>query len=365
MLKENTIHNMLKECEKTKKSLSRIWSQKFWNKEAERIEMEYWNLLKDRLPNPPCPTEQELTEHRIERFVRELSRKKKIANLHVGLTSSDLEDNIRIKRLEMSARIIGDALFKLYIDLLCPSIIKNVNLIAYTHLLPAGETSFRIRIKPSAFAIFLYQSPKVTYKGIRGALGDMKIQKRLKISQEDLDSIFKGKDIQVCCTQTVNHKTEFDIASWLCFQSSILAKISNDFRQMFALGQVENIQKDIGSTAIAAKKPNPWRFERVSGMAKTIYGLPSLVAQVASECLLERTLTNQSVLNHSFKEAFEVIFSMIQDLRDAIKVIKLIDQTKQCKNPKLHSEEQMLRLVKRGLPRETAHKIINERYNKI
>jgi adenylosuccinate lyase len=159
--------------QKLSNRLKSVWSQKFWDEEAERIELAYWELIEDRVPNARPPKKLRPTEHRIEVFVRQLSRKHKLGNLHVGLTSSDLEDNIRAKRLEESCFILDEMLAWTFIAI-SPIEWGAPKLIAYTHLMPAGVTDYYHRVAPTLFAQI--SVPKITYKGIGGAIGDSKIQ---------------------------------------------------------------------------------------------------------------------------------------------------------------------------------------------
>lgn len=345
--------------ESEKNKLDKIWGQQFWTDEAIRIELSYWDLIKDKIPNVPSPDMPEATEHRIEKFVRGLSYDTGIGNLHVGLTSSDLEDNIRIKRLEESLEVI-DGKTKGMV-----SVVKEMirgkgeyNLIAYTHLMPAGVVTVNQRF--STYAFPETSKVKIEYKGIGGALGDSKIQKLLGLDKDSINyKVFPGKDIQGHCSQTVDHFTDYDTAAFIALMAASLAKFSNDMRQMFAFGQARHTHKDIGSTAIPAKKPNPWRYERASGMAEQLYDMPSKVARVLSSCLLERTLTNQSVLDRMFCEGFMVLEGMFDDIIDAVKVTEIVNQAKLCKDKKLHSEEAMLGLILKGQPRLKAHLKIN------
>ena len=341
----------------SKEKLTLIWSEEFWMQEAERIEMAYWSLA--GLPNVQAPDDDTPTEHRLERFVRDLSRWTNIGNLHVGLTSSDLEDNIRIKRLEESLQVIGylRGVFNSVVDL--KTIEGDKVLIAYTHLMPAGVTRLSSRLKSIQKSNY---SRPIVYKGIGGALGDFKIQNMLGLDRQTVNgAIFPGKVCQVTSTQTVDHLTELSVANTIIEDTIFLAKTANDIRQMFSVGQATHIQKDVGSTAIPGKKPNPWRYERVSGMAEMLYDLHARVARIASSCLLERTLTNQSVLNALFKEAFMVLAGMYEDMIDALRITHFIDQKEECEKSKYHTEEMMLEEVLGGTPRLLAHRSVHSK----
>jgi hypothetical protein len=51
-----------------RKELERIWSLDFWEEEATRIEKEYWQLIKDKVPHVRPPKELHSTEHRQARL---------------------------------------------------------------------------------------------------------------------------------------------------------------------------------------------------------------------------------------------------------------------------------------------------------
>ena len=354
----------MKEKKNKKKSpLEGIWSEKFWNKEAERIELEYAELLSDSLPETKAPADVKETEHRIEKFVRNLIHKTGKGSLHVGLTSSDLEDNIRILREYKSCKYLYDRLRDFWF-VFEKSIKedKTTFIVARTHLLPAGFITVEERFRPIIDTAYSAMSrPQFFFKGIGGSLGTRHVQKYLNITDEDLDRIFAHNHIRIqdSRSQTGNHLTEMDIANWLSTQAMIFAKLANDVRQMFAFGEAINDSKDVASTAIVQKQfPNPWRWERVSGMAEEIYNLPSLVTRISSSCLLERTLNNQSVLNHSLKNAFEVLEMMLDDAEVALSTLVFTgyDEVME-KNPEIRMIDLM---IETGVNREDAYASIRE-----
>lgn len=345
------------------KEIGKIWSREEWERIATRIELGYWNILKEKIPNVPPPKTFTNTEHRIEQFVRELSDSMGIGNLHVGLTSSDLCDNIRVDRIKRNTLTISKRLSSYYT--LLSGFLTNTKLVAYTHLLPAGKTTIGERILPILEAHKQNPYPTIIYRGIKGSLGLNHIQHKLGISDTSLRKLMReifGDDIHIQNTshQTGNHLTEFNVAVWLAWETALLTKMANDFRMMFALGQAMHTHKDIGSTAIAGKRPNPWRFERVSGMSDIIYDLPAKVSRVAANCLLERTLTNQSTLNYVFKESFLLMDKLISDMETALLRTEVVRYTGE---DKFDSEERMVELILAGKSRLEAHKQINQEEN--
>ena len=335
------------------RELSRIWSQATWDREAKRIELAYWQLIKDKVPHVRPPKVLRPTEHRIEAFVRKLARQTGIGNLHVGLTSSDLEDNIRALRLEKSLWLLRQTDANVWQAV---EQMPDVPLTAYTHLLRAGVTSKKGRFYPTLMAP--NPIPIIVRKGIGGAIGTQWIQGLMGV--HDINrAIFPGKYTQSYSHQTGDHTTEFNAAAWITRTAALNAKIANDFRLMYALGQAEPKYDDTGSTAIPGKKPNPWRFESAAGKAKLLFCLPGQVADIMSDCLLERTLTNQAPLNRLFERGFKDLLGVQQQLTEAIDRTHLICDVEPF-DESLHTEEQMLKLIMQGVPREDAHKKIHD-----
>jgi len=349
----------------TESNLSKIWSNEFWVETATDIELRYWALIKDKIPRGNFPKKEPIpTEHRIEDFVRRLSKEKNLPNLHVGLTSSDLEDNVRAKRLELSVDYIADSL-RAIISWGGQSSIgqDDHQIMAYTHLLPAGQTNIYDRFAPTIDLLQHYRGcrPTPRYRGIRGALGNRHIQYSLCLSDEQLNSIFPGKEQQKYSHQASDHQSDYEVACWIVGVGMTITKLANDIRQMFALQQAHYKKDDVGSTALAHKAPNPWRFERVSGMFTSIVNLPAIVATASASCLLERTLTDQSVLNSEFERSFTVLEGMIFDFIDGMKGL-VFEERRGIPCPT--SEIELLDLVKQGKGRLEAHQILNHKYNK-
>lgn len=362
-LKEIITLNMSKNKEH---ELKYIWSQAFWEKEATRIEMAYWELIKDRIPhgkeykgNPP------VTEHRIEKFVRKLSKKKKIPNLHVGLTSSDLEDNIRIERLRKSRMYISKLLLEVMHEL-CKKIggpnKYSTTITAFTHLMPAGKIlPFRRFEQTKENLVTLCDDGygRLRKKGIGGALGDMRVQEDMGITAEDIGKIFPNDEIEKSPLQASDKRSDYDVATWILAVGSYIGKIAGDIRMMFALGQARYDKKDIGSTALAHKSPNPWRWERISGMLTSLLNLPGVVAMAIANCHLERTLTDQSVLNAEMFRGFTTLEMMLEDAISGLNGVEIIYAKKKV----VDSEDELLHLIKKGMGRLTAHLKINAKYN--
>jgi len=339
--------------------LQHIWSEKFWNECAEWIENKYFNLLPQNLKNIPNKSPLEPTNHRIEKFVRELCHKTGRGAYHIGLTSSDLEDNIRTIRIVESYNHISKKLESLTESL--AKMLTNKVIRAYTHLLPAGQTTLTNR-----FAHLLeYQKnipdPVIHFKGIGGSVGRKHVQKHLKI---DVVGFFPPEyaKTQTYCSQTGNHLSEIEITRWISEQTVFLTKLANDLRMMVVFNQIKITEKDVASTALVQKpRPNPWRLERVVGMSNEIFNKFPTVCRAAADCMLERTLTNQSVLNYALKELFLLIESMIRDINEFLQNCEFIVEEEE-NDPEIELADLM---TEKRIDRRAAYKIINNKHKNL
>jgi adenylosuccinate lyase len=337
-------------------NLEAIWSLEFWENEAERIELTYWELIKDKLPNVPAAFNLSIgSEHRFEQFIRKLSRKRNIGNLHVGLTSSDLEDNIRCKRLKRSHYFLSGNLDSLHETI--QHAVPTFKVKAYTHLIEAGKIGLWERMDPLQETFDNIQKPRFNYKGIGGSIGINHVQEYLGIKQSSLREII-SPFCQESKSQTGNHLTELEFAQWIQANAALLMKFCNDMRMMFAFGQARHSAGDVASTAIVSKQtPNPWRWEKASSLLDLLLDMPGQVARIMGNCLLERTLTNQSALNQIFERGTKDFAAIIELISEAwSKTEFMSDIVGEIEN----AEITMIKLIQeKGIGREEAYRILN------
>lgn len=346
--------------------LDDIWSVEYWERKAEVIEMNYWGFIKSVISKGSFPkTRLSDPDHRIEEFVRKLGRKMENQNLHLGLTSSDLEDNIRTMRCEDS---MSSIIIRLRINIIkLNGLVErdNKTITAFTHLKPAGKIDLVHRFAPTLELLGLYcLQPELICRGIKGSLGNKRMQKVLGVSDDNLREILSYHREQEHSHQAANHSADMESMVWILKVGAALAKLSGDIRMMFALGQARysNAGTAIGSTAIAHKAPNPWRWERISGMMTSLIGLPGVAALAIADCHLERTLTDQSVLNSELERGFRTLQGMIVDMHNGLDGLHFTDDGLTVPD----SEMEVLDLIlnNKSVGRLEAYYLINKKYNK-
>jgi len=345
---------MSKGDDNLEEKIDRVWCPRYWDEKAEEIEMAYWDAIKGKLPKgEPYSGEAEPTEHRIEAFVRRLAREKGLPNLHVGLTSSDIEDNVRASRLEDSNSLVQQYIFENVVgDASLLWIDKEHKTAAKTHLMPAGSTDFWHRFMPTIESItnICLSVPIPIYKGIGGAIGDGRAQKLLGVVGSPL--VFHGRQ-QAHSHQASSHEFDMRSMSWLGMLAAKLHKLNLDIRLMVADADLVSTSKDVGSTAMPHKMPNPWRFERACGLLQSISKQFSVVCDAAANCALERTLTDQSILNLTFKRVYA---DMAHALVDTVEGASTFRPASRAFGPLVNSDVELVALVMAGVRREDAQK---------
>lgn len=360
-------------------TIQEIWGEEYWFNLAADLEIKYSELLSQKgMPLGKITKEYDtLTEHRIERFIRMVSILEQNGNMHIGLTSSDLEDNIRIIRLVNSWQIINKKLGEfVYLTKRIISMVDGYQ-DAYTHLKKTRSILLSRRYNYMISALNqLFDDgsfgKRVLLKGLGGSIGDAKIQSEIGIEPTELgvlssDWAYEHTGVSInqqdFCSQTVSHVSELYIAFLLSGIGMILSKWCNDIRQMIAFGQASITIKDIASTAIVDKmEPNPWKFEKASTLFTNMFVLPNQISHIGANCLLERTLTNQSNLNLLFERAFSDLLQALDLLTEGMQDIKFIVSTED--NFKKSGEYKLLKLVKSGRHnRLQAYKKLNKNTN--
>lgn len=335
------------------------WSKENWMEHAEKIEefvLKHTNLevlTSDFIPHG--------TEHRIEGAVRKIAHKLQDQRVHVGLTSSDLEDNIRIKTLNLCGFDISKTK-RDFLKLFKTFILNNTEIacVGRTHLLPTQITTVGYRFAPAWESLASLEEPQARLKGLGGSVGHGYILHKL-----DIPLNASSIPSQITSNQTSNMLYESDFVFWCAKQASILSQVALNFRLMFMIGEAVQNYDEIGSSAVAGKAPNPFRWERVCGRARELVALtPVFLENIASNGL-ERTLDNQTNLHEICERVCVLIEQMYTDTTEALKRTS-IDKDKIKENLKgvekvLKSEDLQLELMRvQAFSRIRAQKVVHD-----
>lgn len=293
--------------------------------------------------------------HQIVRWLEESANKLKCPNLHVGLTSSDVEENARLLQIVESQEVITNALF-----VVKRSILSHFSgrWLARTHLQSAGVTNKREKMWIRClWARFQEITPK-TPAGITGAHYEM-TSKLVSLYQ----SIpwtkvgFNGDFSDESCRQGTGTRQEMDYANVLCFLSAGIVKICEDFRLLHMTEEV--IGSDGTASSSGPSKRNPTKFERAQSVASTVAPMYLSIWEAAAHDGLEGTLNRRWILDHVLEDMSVRIVDAVCTLKEAFQTCKKREVSHET-SVSNHSSILLTDKVMKGQNRDAAY---NELYN--
>lgn len=299
--------------------------------------------------------------------------------IHLGATSSDIEDNTDAIRIRRSLDLI-QANLKSLLLLLAEQIDSwaDVAVIAYTHLQPAEVTTLGYRLAFYAQDLFtdweniIRFIPQVRGKGIRGAVGNGASFAEL-IGVEQLPQFEAhlsqklGLPFYDITSQVYPRKQDYELASILAGLGASLNKFAFDLRilQTPAIGELTEpfSDKQIGSSAMPFKR-NPILAEKLNSLSRWLAQFPRLAWDNAAQSLLERTLDDSANRRMLLPEMFLIVDEMLLVAKRIIAGLQVnriaITKNLSIYSPFAATERVMMALVKAGANRQEMHARLRE-----
>jgi adenylosuccinate lyase len=299
--------------------------------------------------------------------------------IHLGATSTDIEDNADALRLRQSLDLILQSLAVL-LRTMGQLIDKwaNTPVMAFTHLQPAEPSTLGYRLALYGQDLLEdYQALKhlrsaIRGKGFKGAVGTSAAYAEL-LGKDNLESFEQklseklGLPFYPVVSKVYPRKQEYMLVSALAGLGASLHKFAFDLRllQSPSLGELSESfgEKQVGSSAMPFKR-NPIRAEKIDSLARYLASLPRLAWDNAANSLLERTLDDSANRRILLPESFLATDEL---LRTAISIFsKLgVDETAIAHNmavygPFAATERVLMALVKAGADRQTMHECIRK-----
>ena len=324
--------------------------------------------------------EQEIY-HDVMAEIRNFSESAKIGGgkIHLGATSTDIDDNAEIIRIKEALEII-ESKIKILLKDFAKKIDKYQNLVCmgYTHLQPAEPTTLGYRFSVYAqdllndFKLIKRLKEEIKSKGIKGAVGTSASYEKL-LEGNKFDAIWLsgevmrnlGIDEVLVSGQTYPRKTDYILLSYLASIAQSLHKFCFDLRIMQSPNYGEwsepRDEKRVGSSAMPFKR-NPDKAEKVCSLARLISTLPIVAWNNAANSLLERTLDDSASRRIIIPESFLAIDECLQT---TIKLVEgLVTNEEKIKTnlskygPFSATETLMMKAVKNGANRQDIHEVI-------
>jgi adenylosuccinate lyase len=297
--------------------------------------------------------------------------------IHLGATSSDIEDNTDALRLRAGLTLLTQSLASL-LKILGKLIEKwaDTPMMAFTHLQPAEPSTLGYRLSLYGqdllfdFQMIRDRASTINGKGFKGAVGTSASYIEL-LGADKLDEfemkLSKKLDLQffAVASQVYPRKQDYEVVSALAGLGASLYKLAFDLRllQSPLIGELaEPFEgKQVGSSAMPFKR-NPIRSERINSLARFLASLPRMAWDNAAHSLLERTLDDSANRRILLPEA---CLAADELLRTATSILcKLsVDEAAIARNlatylPFATTEKLLMVLVKAGASRQVMHEQI-------
>lgn len=298
--------------------------------------------------------------------------------IHLGATSAFLTDNADLILMRRGLELLRGRLLMVLRSLSAfAAKWKDEPTLGYTHLQPAQLTTVGKRATLWLQDLVLdlsdldHRAATLPLLGVKGTTGtqatflDLFDGDHEKVRELDrLVTSMMGFQASIpVAGQTYTRKIDASILSIIAGIAASAAKFSGDVRMLQSFGEIEEPFEDeqIGSSAMAYKR-NPMRSERIAGLARFVLSLEPNANQTHSVQYFERTLDDSAnrrlVIPESFLAA-EAILLLMANVASGLEVRrKRIAQRVRAELPLMATERLILRAVRKGVDRQTAHEVI-------
>ena len=322
---------------------------------------------------------EKLTDHETMALVEALAEAsgKGGAYVHFGATSSDILDTAMALQMKEGMQIVRarlDSLEGILIDLTRKY--RGTMTIGRTHGQHALPMTLGLK-----FAVWLREvgryierlnqcAPRVLAGKMSGAIGTMAglgkhapeiqelVMKRLGLRAGDVTS------------QIVQRDRYAELVCNFAMLASSLDKFATEVRnlqrpEIDELAEPFQEGKQVGSSAMPQKR-NPWRSESVSSLARIERSLvgPALESIVTwHERDLSQSASERFIIPESFILIDHMLNSMVRILRGLnVNERRMLENLMRFKEP-LMSEAVLTALVNKGMPRQEAHKLLQQLFS--
>jgi len=295
--------------------------------------------------------------------------------LHLGSTSTDIEDNTDALRVRKSLDVIIRRLSQLLV--IFSDLIErwaDTPLIAFTHLQPAEPSTLGYRLAQYAQDLLIdwenlrRARAHIRGKGFKGAVGTAASYAEL-LGEDNLAEFETRMSTQLglpffpVTTQTYPRKQDYQVISDLAGLGGSLYKFAFDLRilQSPPIGEIAEPfkTKQIGSSAMPFKR-NPINAEKIDSLGRTLAQFPRTAWDNAAHSLLERTLDDSAnrriILPESFLIADELLGVTIRIVADLQVDEAALARNLEIYGPFAATERVLMALAKAGADRQEMHK---------
>jgi adenylosuccinate lyase len=297
--------------------------------------------------------------------------------IHLGATSTDIEDNTDVLRLRSGLGLLLQSLGSLLRTMgLLIEKWADTALMAFTHLQPAEPSTLGYRLALYGqdllhdYQAIRDQAKGMRGKGFKGAVGtsasyagllggdklagfEQKLSKKLELPFFPVTS------------QVYPRKQDYEVVSALAGLGASLYKLAFDLRilQTPSIGELAEPfgEKQVGSSAMPFKR-NPIRSEKINSLARSLASMPRIAWDNAAHSLLERTLDDSANRRMLLPEACLAADELLRTANSALSNL-VVNETAIARNLSIYypfavTEQLLMGLVKAGADRQKMHEQI-------
>lgn len=319
---------------------------------------------------------EKTTEHEIMALVDALAEVsgKSGAYVHLGATSADILDTGLALQMKEGIDVIAeklDMLESVLLDLTTRH--RETLMIGRTHAQHALPMTLGLKL-----AVWLRETsrhierlhecrPRVLVGKMSGAIGTMAGLGKNAIQIQNLTMKRLNLQAPEVTSQIVQRDRYAELVGLLAMIGSSLDKFATEIRnlqrpEIDELAEPFATGRQIGSSAMPQKK-NPWKSENISSLAKIMRSLvpPALESIVTWH---ERDLSQSASERFIIPEAFILLDHMLNSMTRILSGLQVNEQRirenlAKYKDPMM-SESVMITLVAKGLPRQEAHRLLQQ-----
>jgi len=319
---------------------------------------------------------EKVVDHEIMALVDVLSSVsgKSGAYVHFGATSSDILDTGLALQMREGLGIISTKLDKLEEVLIGLSKRhRDTLMIGRTHAQHALPMTAGLK-----FAVWLRETsrhierldqckPRVLVGKMSGAIGTMASLGKNARQVQDLVMKRLGLGVPEVTSQIVQRDRYAELICLFAMIASSMDKFATEIRnlqrpEIDELAEPFRVGMQVGSSTMPQKK-NPWRSENISSLAKMERSLvpPTLESVITWH---ERDLSQSASERFVIPEAFILMDHMLNSMTRIlsglrVKADRMLENLAKYKDPMM-SESVMIALVRKGLPRQEAHRLLQQ-----
>jgi adenylosuccinate lyase len=319
---------------------------------------------------------EKITDHEIMALVDALAEVsgKSGAYVHLGATSADILDTALALQMKEGLDVISRKLDKLEEVLLgLTGRYRDTLMIGRTHAQHALPMTLGLK-----FAVWLREisrhierlhqcRERVLAGKMSGAIGTMAGLGKNARQIQDLVMKHLGLRAAEVTSQIVQRDRYAELICLFAMVAGSLDKFATEVRnlqrpEIDELAEPFEVGRQVGSSAMPQKK-NPWRSENISSLAKIERSLvgPALESIVTWH---ERDLSQSASERFVIPEAFILIDHMLNSMTRILKGLQVNERRIQenlmrYKDPMM-SESVMIALVGKGMPRQEAHRLLQQ-----